>query len=166
MNTFEQVRKRKPLSNQSGRLVVACPPMKSNVNVSMLARSASCLGAEALIVTGQNRIDNHISRDYDIEIKYKRSLLPVVQKYRKEGYKIIGLEQAVNSHNLYEYQFSNQPTMLVIGNECKGMEQEILDCLDEVIEIPLFGGPHSLNVAVAASMCLFEYAKQCNFKGE
>jgi len=159
----EQIRKRKPLSKNGKPLVVACPPMKSNCNVSMLARSASCLGAVRFITTGQNRIDDHISRDCNIEMKHHHSLLPVIKRYRRQGYRVIGVEQATRSKNIYNYMFEDEPTLLVIGNECKGMDQEVLDCMDEVIEIPLFGEPHSLNVAVAASLCLYEYAKQCNY---
>jgi tRNA G18 (ribose-2'-O)-methylase SpoU len=134
--------------------------MKSNVNISMIARSASCMGADTLIITGQNRITKHISRDCNIPIKHHNSLMPVIRKYKENGYKIIGLEQATNSSNMHQYKFADVPTFLVVGNECKGLDQEVLDSLDEVIEIPLFGKPHSLNVAVATSICLFEYAKQ------
>ena len=164
MNSFIQIRKRLPTQSKNGDFVVACSEMKTNANISMLARSASCLGAKRFIITGRNRIDNHIARDFDIEVKHHQSLLPVVKKYKINGYKIIGLEQTTNSNNLYEYLFEDVPILLIVGNEAKGMDQEVLDCLDEVIEIPLFGRPHSLNVAVAATLCLFEYAKQRNFR--
>ena len=158
---FEQIR-RSPVSNKNGIFVIACPQMKNNNNVSMIARTASCLGATGMIVTGWNKIDSQISRDISISISYHRSLLPVIQKYRSNGYCIIGLEQTNKSVNLYNYKFPKVPILLVIGNECKGMDQDILNELDEAIEIPHFNSPHSLNVAVAASVCLFEYAKQCN----
>jgi len=160
MSRFQQIRNRAPLANEGCALVVACPAMKSNVNISMIARSASCLGANNLIITGQNRITTHISRDCSIPIEHRNSLMPIVQKHKQEGYRIIGLEQATNSQNIYEYEFINSPTMLIVGNECRGMDEDVLNALDDVIEIPLFGAPHSLNVAVATSLCLFEFAKQ------
>ena len=120
-NKFKQVRHRKPLSGYGSSFVVACPPMKSNVNISMIARSASCLGVEELIITGQNKIDNHIARDFNMPIRHHRSLLPVIKKYKKAGFKVIGLEQSTNSHNIYGYEFTDEPTLLVVGNECRGI---------------------------------------------
>ena len=46
MEKFEQVRCRQPIVNCNWHIVVACPPMKSNCNVSMLARTASCMGGQ------------------------------------------------------------------------------------------------------------------------
>jgi len=157
---FEQVRKREPVANLNGELIIACPNMKTNINVSMLVRSASCFGASRVIITGRNRVNDHISRDHNIEVRYHNSLLPVIMKYKRRGYKILGLEQTTNSQKIFDYQFSRNPTVLVIGNESKGIDPEILACLNEVIEIPLLNKPHSLNVAVATSIVLYEYAKQ------
>lgn len=106
------------------------------------------------------KIDKHIARDFNMPIGHHRFLLPVIKKYKKARFKVIGLEQSTNSHNIYNYKFTDEPTLLVVGNECRGIYPDILECLDEVIEIPLFGEPHSLNVAVATSLCLFEHAKQ------
>lgn len=159
-NEFKQVRKREPIENLNGELIIACPTMKTNSNVSMIVRSASCFGASKVIITGRNRIDDHISRDHNIEVKYHNSLVPVIVKLKRSGYKIIGLEQTTNSQRIFDYEFSAQPTVLVVGNECRGIEQDLLECLDEVIEIPLLNKPHSLNVAVATSVVLYEYAKQ------
>lgn len=141
-------------------LVVACPAMKNNKNVSMIARSASCFGATKFIVTGQNRIDPHISRDINIPIENHRSILSVISKYKLDGYKIVGLEQSPKSIKLEEYTFEEVPMLLIVGNECKGIDPDVMACLDEIIEISLFGKPTSLNVAVAASVFLYEYTLQ------
>ena len=61
---------------------------------------------------------------------------------------------------MQEYIFEEVPTLLVVGNECRGIVDEIIIHLDEIIEIEQFGLPHSLNVAVATSIFLFEYSKQ------
>ena len=116
-----------------------------------------------MILTGRTKLDKKIARDCTIMVEHRNSLLPVLKRYKKERYKIIGLEQTSNSINLCKYEFKVEPTVLVVGHECNGIEQDVLDCLDIALEIPLFGRPHSLNVGVATSICLYEYAKQCNF---
>lgn len=159
---MKQIRQRTPEKSRGGEFVVACPTMKSNCNISMLIRSASCFGATKVIITGNNKVNDQIARDYDIPVEHRNSLLPVITKHKKEGFKIIGLEQTTESNSLFSYKFSKEPTLLVVGNETRGIEDQYLKQLDEVIEIPLFGMPHSLNVAVATSVILFEYAKQHN----
>jgi tRNA G18 (ribose-2'-O)-methylase SpoU len=47
-----------------------------------------------------------------------------------------------------------------VGNERLGLSQEILDLLDDVIEIPVWGMPHSYNAATATNMALYEYCRQ------
>ena len=52
----------------------------------------------------------------------------------------------------------NLPSML--GNEVKGVQQEVVDASDGAIEIPQFGTKHSLNVSVTAGMVIWEFAKK------
>jgi tRNA G18 (ribose-2'-O)-methylase SpoU len=49
---------------------------------------------------------------------------------------------------------------LIIGSEREGLSQEILDRLDAVVEIPVYGVPASLNVVTAATMAVYEYCRQ------
>ncbi len=140
--------------------VIVCPVMKSNVNVSSIARTASCFGIDKLVITGHNTIDKDIARDCNLIIENHRSILPVISKYKINGYKLIGLEQSEKSIKIHEYKFEDVPTVLVVGHEGRGIIPEIMQCLDEIIEIPQFGMPHSLNVATATSILLYEYSKQ------
>ncbi len=141
-------------------LAVACPVMKNNDNISMMARSASCFGVDTFIITGQNKINSHISRNCRMDIKHRRSLLPVLKEYRSMRYEILGIEQSEGSIGLSECRFLDGPTLFIVGNECGGISKEIMDVLDDIIEIPLAGEPYSLNVAVALSVCLYERSKQ------
>lgn len=141
-------------------VVVACPPMKNNDNVSMIARSAACLGAKHLVLTGTNRINEHISRECYIEISNHRTLLPVLQKFKHDGYFLVGLEQCDKAKSITDYKFPERDIVFVVGNETRGMDIETQNIMDVMIEIPLFNRPYSLNVAVATSICLAEYARQ------
>ena len=53
----------------------------------------------------------------------------------------------------------NSPIALIIGNEINGINPEILDLTDQIIEIPMHGQKNSLNVAVATGIALFEIIK-------
>jgi tRNA G18 (ribose-2'-O)-methylase SpoU len=146
---------------QPRELVVACAPMRSNINLSRIARAASCCGIRRLIVSGPGRLDRKIARDAadTIEIESHRTLPPVLEKLRADGFRLVGLEQTSNSQDLHHYQFARR-TALVIGNERTGLTEDLLARLDDVVEIPVWGLPYSYNVATATAMCLYEYCRQ------
>ena len=159
---FEQVRHRPPTPLERPReIVVACAPMRSNVNLSTIARTAGCCGVERMIVCGHARLDRTVARDGadSVALEVRNSLPPVLRTLRADGYRLVGLEQTTNSTSLHAYAFARR-TALVIGNERAGLAQEELDLLDDVVEIPVWGLPYSYNVATATSMALYEYCRQ------
>jgi tRNA G18 (ribose-2'-O)-methylase SpoU len=142
-------------------LVVVCAPMRSNVNLSRIVRLAACCGLERIICTGTAKLERKIARDGAdrVRIETHRSLQPVLEVLRADGYTLVGLEQATNSHDLHDYRFDRR-TALVVGNERTGLTAEILERLDAVVEIPVWGLPYSYNVATATTMALYEYCRQ------
>lgn len=141
--------------------MVACAPMRSNVNLSTIARTAGCCAVERMIVCGNARVDRTIARDGadTIQLEVRNSLFPVLRTLRGEGYRLVGLEQATNARNLHDYAFPRR-CALVIGNERTGLRPEELAALDDCVEIPVWGLPYSYNVATATSMALYEYCRQ------
>lgn len=135
--------------------------MRSNVNISQIARTASACAVEKMIICGNASLTPKIARDATSELSLSchRSLAPVLKKLKKEGYHIVGIEQTSNSQNIHEYSFRRK-TVIVIGNERLGINDDILALLDDVIEIPVWGMPHSYNAASAANMALYEYCRQ------
>jgi len=57
-----------------------------------------------------------------------------------------------------------QPTLIIVGNEHHGVNEEVVDRSDRCVRIPMLGHIHSLNIAVAASLMLFEAQRQRGFK--
>jgi tRNA G18 (ribose-2'-O)-methylase SpoU len=142
-------------------LVLVCAPMRSNVNLSRIARVAACCGLDRLLCTGPAKLDRKIARDGadTIRIETHRTLPPVLEKLRDDGFRLVGLEQTTNSKDLHHYEFARR-TALVIGNERTGLTDDILAMLDDVVEIPVWGLPYSYNVATATTMALYEYCRQ------
>ncbi|SHG15842.1 SpoU rRNA Methylase family protein [Jatrophihabitans endophyticus] len=162
VRVFEQVRHRPPTPLAAPReLVVACAPMRSNVNLSTIARTAGCCGVERMIVCGHARLDRTIARDGadSVGLEVRNSLPPVLKTLRADGYRLVGLEQTTNSADLHHYAFTRR-TALVIGNERAGLSEAELALLDDTIEIPVWGLPYSYNVATATAMALYEYCRQ------
>ena len=159
---FEHQRHKSPqLLSKPRELLIVCAPLRSNVNLSRIVRAASCCGLGRVICTGQARLDRNIARDGadTIQIEVHRTLPPVLDKLREAGFRLVGLEQTTGSQNLHHYSFT-QRTALVIGNERTGLPPDLLEKLDDVVEIPVWGLPYSYNVATATTMALYEYYRQ------
>jgi tRNA G18 (ribose-2'-O)-methylase SpoU len=162
MPEFSHQRHKPPnMLSRPRELVVVCAPLRSNVNLSRIARMAACCGLERIICTGPAKLDRKIARDgaETLNLEIHRTLPPVLDALRSGGYRLVGLEQTSNARNLHHYRF-NRRTALVIGNERSGLTDEVLARLDDVVEIPVWGLPHSYNVAAAATMALYEYCRQ------
>ena len=162
MPRFEHIRHKPPEVPAAPReLVVACPPLRSHVNLSHIVRTCGCFGIRRVIACGAARVLGRIARDGadEVELEIHRSLPPVLERLRAEGRELVGLEQATGSERLFDFSFAAR-TVLVVGNERTGLTAEELALLDRVVEIPMAGLPHSLNAATATALAVYEYCRQ------
>jgi tRNA G18 (ribose-2'-O)-methylase SpoU len=167
MPRFEHLRHKPPVPlNLPRELIVACAPLRSNVNLSRIVRTAGCCGVRQVICCGTAKIIGKIARDAvddendsAVEIRVHRTLAPSLAELRQQGYCLVGLEQTTGSENLHHFAFGRR-TVLVVGNERVGLEDEILSLVDHVVEIPVYGLPHAYNVATATAMALYEFCRQ------
>jgi tRNA G18 (ribose-2'-O)-methylase SpoU len=142
-------------------LVVACAAMRSHVNLSHIVRTCGCFGIRRVVACGAAGHHGRLARDgaEAVTLEVHRSLPPVLDRLRAEGYQIVGLEQTTNAERLFSFSFVPR-TALVIGNERLGLETDVLERLDRVAEIPMAGMPHSLNAATSAALAVYEYCRQ------
>ena len=162
VSDFIQERHKPPTPLDRPReLFVACPPMRSNVNLSHIVRAAGCGGVQHMVCCGNAKVIGKIARDASeaVEIEFHRTLPPVLKRLREEGYQIVGLEQTNNSTSIFEFSFTRK-TVLVVGNERSGIDEEALRLVDQVVEIPVYGRPYAHDAATAAIMALYEYCRQ------
>ncbi len=122
---------------------------------------ASCSGVDRLIACGNAKVIGKIARDGAdaIRIDVHRTLPPFAAQLKQQGYRLVGLEQTTGSVSLHHYVFPRR-TVLVVGNERLGLSDDLLELVDDVVEIPVWGLPYSYNVATAATMALYEYCRQ------
>jgi len=124
-------------------------------------RTAGCCGVARLIACGNANFDPKVARNSadTLVVERRRTLVHVLRALAADGYTLVGLEQTSNSQNIHEYQFPRR-TALVIGNERLGLSEDELKHIHECVEIPVWGTPHSYNVAAATAMALYEYCRQ------
>ena len=159
---FVQLRHKPPAELDRPReLVIACPPLRSNINLSRIVRAAGCFGVRRIICCGSAKVIGKIARDSRefVQIEIHRTLPPVLHRLREDNRVLVGLEQTNNSKSLFEFVFPRN-TVLVLGNERLGIEPEVLKLLHHTVEIPVYGRPFAHNVATAAALAMYEYCRQ------
>src|SRR5262245_8905163 len=142
---FEQERHKPPSPLDRPReLVIACAPLRSNVNLSHIIRLAACAGIDRLVCRGNARVVDKIARDGSdtVQVQTHRTLPPVLKRLKLEGYQIVGLEQTSGAQSLYDFRFQRR-TALVVGNERLGLTAEELAEVDRTVEIPVYGLPYA-----------------------
>lgn len=141
--------------------------VRSAYNVGSLFRTADAFLLESIYITGYTAKPPHkeikktaLGAEDSVDWQYFPTASEAIIQLRIMGYKIYAVEQVVNSHALQRMDFKKEDKIAVIfGNEVTGVEQEtILQC-DACIEIPQLGMKHSLNIATAAGVVLWEIVR-------
>lgn len=113
-----------------------------------------------------------LGAEFSVDWEYHKETVDAVAALKGAGYTIISVEQAENSIKLQdigEYlsagNLLGKKYALVFGNEVKGVQQEVVDMSDAVIEIPQYGTKHSLNISVSLGIVLWEFCKRIKIRG-
>ena len=93
--------------------------------------------------------------------EYVESTVELVHSLKRDGVKVVSIEQAEKAVMLNKFQPKpSQTYAFVFGNEVKGVSQDVVNLSDLVIEIPQFGTKHSLNISVSAGVVIWDvYSK-------
>ncbi|MBN2683537.1 MAG: RNA methyltransferase [Bacteroidales bacterium] len=93
-----------------------------------------------------------------VEWEYSNDVFAVTKELKKQGYIIVAVEQTQNSISLVDFIPEREKKYVYIfGNEVNGVQQELIDICDLVLEIPQYGTKHSLNVSVTAGICIWDF---------
>ena len=95
--------------------------------------------------------------------EYVENPLELVEKLKQDGVEVWSIEQAEGSVFLNDFQpKKKQVHAFVLGNEIKGVNQEVINASQGVIEIPQEGAKHSLNIAVTAGVVAWDFFQKIN----
>ena len=153
--------------SQKTPVIAVLENIRSAYNVGSVFRTADAFLLEAVYITGYTAQPPHkeikktaLGAEDSVAWKHFVSAAEAIADLKEKGYKVYAVEQVVNSQLLQKINFGSIEKIAVIfGNEVTGVEQEtILQC-DGCIEIPQFGMKHSLNIATAAGVVLWEIVR-------
>lgn len=145
-------------------LIIVLDNVRSLNNVGSVFRSADAYRVEKIYLCGITAQPPHreirktaLGATESVAWEYVEDTLEVVQKLNAAGYKTCAIEQAERSENLYNFTPQrNAPVAIVLGNEVKGVQQEVVDACNTVIELDQYGTKHSLNIAVCAGIVIYD----------
>jgi 23S rRNA (guanosine2251-2'-O)-methyltransferase len=145
-------------------LIVVLDNIRSLNNVGSVFRTSDAFLIEKIYLCGITATPPNkeihktaLGATESVEWEYIKDTLELVEKLKKEKVKVLSIEQAENSTMLNEFTpESNQKYAIVMGNEVKGVQQEVVSASDFCIEIPQLGTKHSLNISVSCGIVLWD----------
>lgn len=159
-------------SNFPKRIVVVLDNIRSTYNVGAIFRSADAVRIDKLYLCGitpapPNPKISKVALGAENYISWEKAKTTwrLLEKLKKEGYFIIGLEQTKKAKNIFKNKFNKKQKSkiaLLVGNEVNGLSQKILKRVDKQLQIPMSGRKESLNVAVAFGIAVYQIYNSLN----
>jgi len=154
-------------------LILILDNVRSLNNIGSIFRTSDAFRIESIYLCGitatppNNEIHKTaLGATETVHWEYFDKTEDAVGKARMMGYKIIGIEQVAGSTYLDEFiPTPNVKYALIFGHEIKGVQQQVINICDTVIEIPQFGTKHSFNISVSAGIVIWDiYTKMMKIK--
>tara|TARA_R110001583_G_scaffold103863_3_gene251147 strand:- start:33748 stop:34278 length:531 start_codon:yes stop_codon:yes gene_type:complete len=152
-------------------LIVVLDNIRSLNNIGSVFRTSDAFLIEKIYLCGITAQPPHkeihktaLGATESVAWEYVEDTLTLVEKLKVEKLKVIAIEQAENSTMLQDFTIEpNQKYAIIMGNEVKGVQQEVVSASDYCIEIPQFGTKHSLNISVSCGVVLWDLFKKMKY---
>ena len=154
------------LENLTGApLILMLDSIQDPRNLGACLRSANAAGVDCVIINKDgsapiNALVHKVSAGALSELKIFQvtNLVRIIKAMQDLSFWISGLDSNTQ-HSIYQLNL-NQPSLLVMGSEGKGLRKLVKKNCDQLVKIPMHGNVESLNVSVATGIALFEAARQ------
>lgn len=147
-------------------IVAVLENIRSAYNIGSVFRTADAFLLEAIYICGYSAFPPHkeikktaLGAEETVHWKHFKTSKEAIEQLKDQGYKVYAVEQAVGSIQLNQFNQPGEKLSVVFGNEVTGVEQSTIEMADGCIEIPQLGVKHSLNIATAAGIVLWEIVR-------
>ena len=149
-------------------LVVVLDNVRSLYNVGSVFRTSDAFRVVKIWLCGVTGTPPNpeihktaIGAEFSVEWEASDSTVEVVRQLRQAGYFVYSVEQVEGSDKLQNLKLDpTRKYAVVMGNEVKGVQQEVVDISDGCLELPQFGTKHSLNVSITTGIVIWDFFKQ------
>lgn len=144
-------------------LVVVLDHVRSLYNVGSVFRTSDAFRISGVCLCGITACPPHpeihktaLGAEESVAWQHFVQTEDAVRQLQEQGYRVLAVEQCEGSTLLQDFQRKpDERIAVVLGNEVKGVQQQVVDMCDGCLEIPQFGTKHSLNVSVTAGIVLW-----------
>ena len=148
-------------------LIVVLENIRSAYNVGSVFRTADAFLLEAIYICGYTCKPPHkeikktaLGAEDSVSWQHFENAGMAIAELKQMGYTVFAVEQAAGSTMLNQLEVQpGQKIAVIFGNEVTGVEQGTIQQCEGCIEIPQFGMKHSLNIATAAGVVLWELVR-------
>jgi len=156
-------------------LIVVLDDVRSMYNIGSVFRTCDAFRVEAIYLCGITACPPHqeihktaLGAEDSVRWRYFKTAQEAVEQLHEDGYYVWSVEQcegSVKAPTPLQLPRGGESAgvAVVLGNEVKGVHQEVIDMSDACLEIPQFGTKHSMNVSVTAGIVIWEFARQFLF---
>lgn len=146
-------------------LVVVLDDVRSMYNVGSVFRTGDAFRIEALYLCGISATPpateihkTALGAEDSVEWQHFDSALEAVKRLKENGYVVLAVEQCEGSTKLHEFTpEQDKKYAVVLGNEVKGVHQDVIDACYGCLEIVQLGTKHSMNVSVTAGIIMYRF---------
>jgi TrmH family RNA methyltransferase len=153
--------------SSAAKLVVALTAVRDPGNAGSVIRVADASGAHGVVMSSDSVdlfnpkvVRASVGSIFHLPISVGQELAETIAAAREAGMQILAAD--ANGVSLYGGVDLAKPTLWVFGNEAWGIPEEVLELVDAVVSIPIYGQAESLNLATASAVCLYASAQAQN----
>ena len=150
-------------------LTIILDDVRSLYNVGSVFRTSDAFRVEKIVLCGITATPDNclveihktaLGAEDSVSWKYFPTAMEALNSLKADGYEVYAIEQAHGSTMLQDFKpQADQKYAIILGNEVKGVHQEVVDACDGCLEIPQFGTKHSMNVSVTGGIVIWHFAK-------
>ena len=145
-------------------IIIVLDGIQDPGNLGTILRTVDSVGLSQIILskTSVDAYNPKVVRStmgaiFRVKIIESEDLVTTLKNMKKHKYKVVATSPS-GTENIYEMDYNKK--VIVIGNESKGVSQEILDVSDSKVKIPMLGKTESLNAGIATGVILYEYVRR------
>lgn len=148
---------------QKTPIIIVLDDVRSLNNVGSAFRTSDAFALEKIYLCGITGTPPHreinktaLGATESVDWEYNEDVIKLAKSLKRNGYKIIAIEQADQSCYLDNFMPDNSKVALIFGNEVTGVTDGIIELADDVVEIRQYGTKHSLNISVSIGIVVWD----------
>jgi tRNA G18 (ribose-2'-O)-methylase SpoU len=149
------------LDTKRNEFVVVVERVNGDFNFSTIVRNCNAFLGKRVVRCGIKKWDKRgaVGTNHYEHVEYSDSIMDVLNQYRNDGYRIVAIDNVGDAKVVNEHSWVAKSVM-VFGEEGRGLSDEVLAFVDDVVYIEQYGSVRSLNIGTASGIVMYDYCSK------